>query len=331
MNHQARLGGSLVLLALLLVGAGVAVGSTGLQGWRDFYDDPLARLIVLEIRLPRSVGAWLTGALLGLAGAIAQGLFRNPLADPFLLGSASGSTLGVALALWLGTMATAAPPWLVLLGLNGAAFVGALAGVFGALVLARGADHSLRLLLAGVVVGFITGAAKDLVAQRAPGILSTLQAYSLGSTGLVNWEGCVVMAVVLCITVAGACSLARVLDALALGTDTAFSLGMPLPQTRLALVLLLALATGTAVAQTGLIAFVGLAAPHLVRSIARPSSAGLLWLSALAGGTLLLAADVLARLLVAPEELPVGIVTGLLGGAYLSWLMHRRATDENRS
>jgi iron complex transport system permease protein len=118
-------------------------------------------------------------------------------------------------------------------------------------------------------------------------------------------------------------SLSPVLDALALGESTAQSLGLPLVQMRMALVAVLALATGTAVAQTGLIAFVGLAAPHLVRSAVKVTHARLLLLSSLMGGGLLMAADLLARWLIAPQELPVGVLTAVLGGGYLLWLMHR--------
>ena len=118
-------------------------------------------------------------------------------------------------------------------------------------------------------------------------------------------------------------SLARVLDGLALGEATAQSLGLRLPQMRAALIGVLALATGTAVAQTGLIAFVGLAAPHLVRSVVKTTHGRLIGLSSLMGAVLLLAADVLARGVIAPQELPVGVLTAVLGGSYLLWLMHR--------
>ena len=119
-------------------------------------------------------------------------------------------------------------------------------------------------------------------------------------------------------------ALGRVLDGLSLGEATAASLGLPLPRVRVVLVATLALATGAAVAQTGLIAFVGLAAPHLVRSIVRTTHRRFLLLASLMGGVLLLAADTLARSLIAPQELPVGVLTAVLGGGYLLWLMHRR-------
>ena len=134
------------------------------------------------------------------------------------------------------------------------------------------------------------------------------------------------MAGVWCVCLLGGWLLARVLDGLSLGDATAVSLGLPVAPMRAALVAVLALATGTAVAQTGLIAFVGLAAPHLVRSIVKTTHGQLMLLASLLGGVLLMAADTLARGLLAPQELPVGVLTAVLGGGYLLWLMHRAGT-----
>lgn len=309
--------------AVLLLGAGV--GSTGFESVLKASDDPVAWQIVWDIRLPRTLGAWLAGALLGLAGAVAQGLFRNPLADPFLLGSASGASLGVASALALFGVSPYATEWLVRLGLTGAAFAGAVLGVLLTLLLAKGVHHTLRLLLAGVIVGVVLGAVKDLITIAVPDILQAMQAFMLGSTGFVGWTACGVMAATLLPCLLLAWALSQVLDGLSLGEATAHSLGLPLAPMRAALVAVLALATGTAVAQTGLIAFVGLAAPHLVRSIVKTTHGRLIVLSAFMGGLLLMVADVLARWLIAPQELPVGVLTAVLGGSYLLWLMHRRS------
>ena len=315
---------TLVALSLVIVIIGAGVGSTGFESVIAARTDPVAWQIVWDIRLPRTLGAWVAGALLGLAGAVAQGLFRNPLADPFLLGSASGAALGVALALALFGVSPFATQWLVRLGLTGAAFIGAVGGVLLTLALAKGVLHTLRLLLAGVIVGVVLGAARELVTLAAPDILQAMQAFTLGSTGFVGWSSLGVMAAVLAPMLAIAWALGRGLDGLALGESTAASLGLPLAAMRAALVGVLALATGAAVAQTGLIAYVGLAAPHLVRSIARTTHGNLVVLSALMGGALLMAADVLARWVIAPQELPVGVLTAVLGGSYLLWLMHRR-------
>ena len=313
----------LVVAGCVLLLLGASVGSTGFESVLEAGSDPVAMQIVWDIRLPRTLGAWAAGALLGLAGALAQGLFRNPLADPYLLGSASGASLGVALMLVVFGVSPFATAWLVRLGLTGAAFAGAVGAVLLTLLLAQGVQHTLRLLLAGVIVGVVLGAMTSLVMLMNPDVMQSMQAFMLGSTGFVGWSAWVLMVGVWlgCTTVAWI--LSPVLDGLSLGEATAASLGLPLPQMLAALVAVLALATGAAVAQTGLIAFVGLAAPHLVRSVAKTTHRRLIFLASLMGGVLLMAADVLARALMAPQELPVGVLTAVLGGGYLLWLMQR--------
>ncbi len=318
------LGVALLLAGLLLLLLGAGVGSTGFDSVLNARHDAVAWQILWDIRLPRTLGAWVAGALLGLAGAVAQGLFRNPLADPYLLGSASGAALGVAIALALFGGSTLATQWLVRLGLTGAAFLGAVLGVALTLLLAKGVQQTLRLLLAGVIVGVVLGAARDLITIAEPDVLQAMQGFMLGSTGFVGWPACGVMAAMLLVALGVSAALGRVLDGLALGEATALSLGLPLGAVRVVLVAVLALATGAAVAQTGLIAFVGLASPHLVRSLVKTTHARLVVLSAFMGGLLLMAADVLARWIIAPQELPVGVLTAVLGGSYLLWLMHRR-------
>ena len=311
-------------MALALLVLGVGIGSTGFERMSAAWQDPVALQIVRDIRLPRTLGAWLAGALLGLAGAVAQGLFRNPLADPYLLGSASGASMGVAVALLLFGASPTSTEWVVRLGLTGAAFVGAVLAVLLTLTLARGVQQTLRLLLAGVIVGVVLGAVKDLISIASVDIMQALTGFMLGSTGLVGWSACGVMAALAAACLVASWALAPVLDGLALGEATARSLGLPLGGMRAALIAVLALATGAAVAQTGLIAFVGLASPHLVRSLLKTTHARLIVLSALMGGLLLMAADLGARWLIAPQELPVGVLTAVLGGSYLLWLMHRK-------
>ena len=330
-QRRQRLAIGLLLITLLLAVAGLAAGSEGwsLVGLAQTWSGPDGALIIGQIRAPRTLGAWLTGALLGLAGATAQGLFRNPLADPYLLGSASGASLGVVLVLAasvLGGQAISPTTADVIarLGLVSAAFAGALLGVLLTLTLARGAQQTTRLLLAGVVVGMVLSALSDLVTTAAPDALRGKQAFLLGSTGFLGWGSCVALAIGLAVTLPLNRRLARALDALTLGVDSAHSLGLALPRVRLALVAALALATGLAVSQAGLIAFVGLVAPHLVRRFAPAPHGFTLVASAATGGTLLLMADVLARTLIAPQEVPVGVLTALLGGGYLIWLLHRR-------
>ena len=313
---------ALLLLGAVLLALGLAIGSMGWSPWTEGGDT--MRMILWDIRAPRSLGAWLAGALLALAGAIAQGLFRNPLADPYLLGCSAGASLGVAALLFVMGVSPAAAALALRVGMTGAAFAGAIGAVLLTLLLARGVTQSLRLLLAGVVVGVVLGSGSALLTLMNPDILRAMQAFMLGSTGYVGWSAVQVMvvAMVLCLLVALGCS--RTLDALTLGEDTARSLGQRLTLIRLLLIAALSLATGAAVAQCGLIAFVGHVAPHLVRSWGPTTHGALLLLSALTGGALLLAADIAARWVIAPQELPVGIITALLGGSYLLWLMHRR-------
>jgi iron complex transport system permease protein len=325
-NHQNRkallLAISMLVATAALLLLGISVGSTGFESVINLPNDPQALQIIREIRLPRTVGACLAGALLGLAGAVAQGLFRNPLADPYLLGSASGASLGVAVAMLLFGVSPLATHWLARMGLTGAAFVGAAVGVLLTLLLASGVQQTLRLLLAGVVVGVVLGALTSLILLLSPDIMQVMQSFMLGSTGFVGWTACAIMGLALAVCLLVAAALTPLLDGLALGEDTAQSLGLQVPQLRLALVAVIALATGTAVAQTGLIAFVGLAAPHLVRSVAKVTHRWLIVLSSLMGAVLLGAADVLARWLIAPQELPVGVLTAVLGGGYLLVLLH---------
>ncbi len=323
--RQARVvSGALLAVSLLLLLLATAIGSTGLENLWNARHDPVSLQIIRDIRAPRALGAWLAGALLGLAGAIAQGLFRNPLADPYLLGSASGAGFGVGVALVLMGTSPYATGWLARVGITSAAFVGAVGAVLLTLLLARGVQHTLRLLLAGIVVGVVLGALGSLVMMMQPEVMLSMQGFMLGSTGFVGWASCLLMAIAWVLCTAAGMAMSRVLDGLSLGEATAASLGLPLPRMRAALVAVLALATGAAVAQTGLIAFVGLAAPHLVRSMIRGTHRMFLLAASLMGGVLLLAADTLARSLIAPQELPVGVLTAVLGGGYLLWLMNRR-------
>lgn len=323
MRSPSALAITLGVVTVLLLALGTAIGSVG---WENLWaQSGTASAILWEIRLPRSLGAWMAGALLGLAGALAQGLFRNPLADPYLLGSATGAAFGVAVLLVvIGLSPAAASGWAARLGLTGAGFLGAVAAVLVTLVLAKGVQHTMRLLLAGVIVGMVFGALSALVMFWVPDIMRSMQAFLLGTTGFLGWPAVVLLASLLAVSVIASLAFSRALDALSLGENTARSLGVALGPVRMVLIAVMALATGAAVAQVGLIAFIGLVAPHLVRAAVKPTHRWLLPLSALAGGVLLLAADVLARWALAPQELPVGVLTAMLGGGYLLWLMHRR-------
>jgi iron complex transport system permease protein len=312
-----KLGMKLGLILMLLLCAGAMVGSDGfaLFKWQDDAS------LIFDIRLPRTLGACLAGALLGLAGALAQGLFRNPLADPYLLGSASGASLGVAIGMVLLSQVNISP-WFLRLGITGMAFMGAWLAVALSLVLSWGVQHTLRLLLAGVVVGVVFGAAASLLLILYPSIQGSVQSFMLGSTAYVSWSACGLMVCVLMLSWFVAVAASPVLDGLALGESTALSLGLPVKSLRWLLLAVLALCTAAAVAQTGLIAFVGLAAPHLVRARVKGVHSKTLSMSCLMGAVLLGAADLLARGMLAPVELPVGVLTAILGGGYMLFLMH---------
>ena len=310
-----KLSGLLILSAVLVL-LGTLLGSIG-ASWNMPGSD---QTVLFDIRLPRSLGAYLAGALLGLAGGIAQSLFRNPLADPYLLGSASGALLGVGSILCFAYLGNS---WLDIIGLNGGAFLGALIGVLASLLLAGGYRSSLRLLLSGVVISVILGAANSLFTFIRPDLFQSIQSFMLGNTTLLSWSGVAVMAIALVICLLITLIISPVLDALSLGENTARTLGLPLDQLRLVLIGILALATGCAVAQTGLVAFVGLAAPHLVRKLSGGRQRVQILFSCLGGGILLLSSDLIARTLFAPIEIPVGVVTAVLGGLYLLALLRR--------
>jgi iron complex transport system permease protein len=199
------------------------------------------------------------------------------------------------------------------------------------LLLARGVQHTLRLLLAGVVVGVVLGALTSLLSATQPQLLPAMQSFMLGNTGMVNGASCGLMATVLCVCWFIAWRFSPLLDGLSLGEDTAKSLGLKVVPLRMLLLAVMALCTATAVAQTGLIAFVGLVAPHLVRSRVSARFAWACLLSCLMGGVLLCLADILARSLAAPQELPVGILTAVMGGAYLMWRLRSHSAHESLS
>ena len=336
-RHNRRLGAwVLALLWVMATAAGLAAGSEGFVWPHGWGSDEGLRTIMFEIRLPRTLGAGLVGALLGLAGAIAQGLFRNPLADPYLLGTAAGSSVAVVAVLAATSIVTAQASSGVVAAVSGsvrvladvgivvAAFAGALLGMALTLSLARGARHTPRLLLAGVVVGVMLMAVGDLLTSAFPEALRARQGFLLGSTAYLGWGSVGWLAAGLLVALPLAWRIARVLDALALGDDGALSLGLDLGRLRLVFVGLLALATGLAVSQAGLVAFVGLVAPHIVRRSVTASHGVVLVASAATGGVLLLVADLVARTVAAPQELPVGVLTAVIGGGYLLRLLQRR-------
>jgi iron complex transport system permease protein len=295
-------------------------------GWL-FGGDEQSSVVLYGIRLPRTLGAWCAGATLGLAGAIAQGLFRNPLAEPYLLGTASGAALGVTLSLIAVDASVTSLAWVGRIGLTAAATLGAGLATALTLALSRGVVQTSRLLLSGIVVGFLLSAVTSLLLLARPQMWRTMQAFLLGSTALLGWPSMLLLAIVLVACLLPALLLSRGLDALTLGDDTAASLGLSLPRLRLALLALLSLATAGVVGQVGTVGFIGLVAPHLVRETLTVNHRQLLIAAPLCGGALLLAADLVSRWVIRPEELPVGAVTACIGGSYLVLLLWRRARD----
>ncbi len=314
-------------LTLLLSLGSLVIGTSSIEtslAWL-LAPDAQSSVILWQIRLPRTVGAWFAGALLGLAGAIAQGVFRNPLAEPYLLGTASGAALGVTISLIAADASIESLAWISKLGVTSAACLGAALATLLTMSLARGVLQTQSLLLSGVVVAFLLGAINQFLLLTRRDLWLTMQTFLFGSTGFINWPGAVLLGGVFCVCIVPAILLSRGLDALTLGEDTAQSLGLSLAMLRLTLLGVVALGTAAAVGQVGVVGFVGLVAPHLVRETLTLNHRQLLIAAPLCGGALLQAADLVSRGIIRPEELPVGAVTACVGGSYLVFLLWRRS------
>jgi len=302
-------------VALCLAGNGDAAGA-------------MARQVVLDVRLPRAVMATCVGALLAVAGALLQGLLRNPLAEPYLLGISSGAGLAVTLAMVAGLP-------LVIYGVYSVplvAFAGALAALVAVYFLAqfRGRLMVTTLILAGVVVSAFLSAIITLLASLSSSRFLEVFSWLMGHLqpavrGTEKW--------VVGYTIAGlavAWAQSRDLNALMLGEEEAESLGVRVESLKRLLFLLSSLLTGVAVSVSGLIGFVGLVAPHMARLLVGADHRILIPASALAGAALLLLADTVARLAIAPAELPAGVVTALVGGPFFLALLLRHARSVSR-
>ncbi|MER3482388.1 MAG: iron ABC transporter permease [Meiothermus sp.] len=311
----------LLLLALVL---GVAEGTVKIGALEviQAVTGAVPNPIITELRLPRVLGAMLVGAVLGLCGAAFQGLFRNPLADPYLMGSAAGAAFGVTVAVALAGGLTAAfstnavferiPVSATLFG-----FLGAVGAVALTLLLSGGASRTNDLILAGVLVSSVLTSLTTLLLLHDANRVFSVFAYTVGNLAFVGWDGVRSIATYFLLT------LGRTLNALSLGEETARSLGLPLGRLKLVIIGAVTLLTASAVAYAGIIGFVGLVAPHALRRILGGDYRYLLPASALGGAVLLAFADLLARVLVAPAELPVGVLTTLLGGPFFLYLMWR--------
>ncbi len=279
----------------------------------------IADALVLDLRLPRVVLAALVGMCLAAAGTLYQALFRNPLADPYILGVSSGAGLGATLALvagaGLGVSAFVAVPV--------AAFAGAVASI--AIVVAmtarRGRLDMLSLLLAGVAVSYTLAAVTSFVMVFSRQTMQQVVFWMMGGLQTASWAYVVVVAVMLAVGLAAPLLYTRDLDVMLLGDERAAQLGIDVERFKLVMLVAASLMVAAAVSVSGLIGFVGLMTPHMARLVLGPDHRRLLPVSVLAGGVVLVLADLAARVVLAPVELPVGIVTAVLGGPFFVWLL----------
>jgi iron complex transport system permease protein len=289
--------------------------STGLTGTE--------RIIMLELRLPRLITAILVGSSLGVAGVGFQALFRNPLADPYIIGASSGAALGVTIAIVIGWQAT-------LFGLRTsaiAALIGSLLVV--AIVMAIGTismrSSSLSLLLAGVALSSMINSIVSLLMFWNEEKVIVIFAWLMGSLASNDWQSITSTSLIAIVGLVVIWSLSRPLDAYLLGDTASQSLGLNLVLFRSLLVAGASIATGAAVSSAGIIGFVGLIAPHMARWTVGPKHVWLIPMSACFGAMILIAADAIARTIVSPTELPVGSITALLGCPFFLGLLLLRS------
>ena len=273
--------------------------------------------IILFARLPRVCGCLLAGAALAVSGAVIQAVLHNPLAAPNIIGVNSGAGLLVAVCCALWPTAVAAVPF--------AAFLGALGGVLLVLFIAERTGASrMTLVLAGVAVSAIFSAGIDAVVTFVPEALNGYSDFRIGGMANLSMERIIPAFWIILVAMVLIFSLSGELDVLMLGTDTARSLGLPAKPLRLILLTLAAALAGAAVSFAGLLGFVGLIVPHMMRRLLGEESLPLLLASALGGAALLTVCDLISRILFAPHELPVGIVLALVGGPFVMWLLLRQ-------
>lgn len=311
--------GALLLLLVIAIVASLCLGSTPYrpwQLWQDGSDASLVRDIVFNLRLPRTLAALAVGGLLALAGALQQILLRNPLADPYVLGTSGGASVGALLAMLLGAN---------LLSINLAAGSGALLLTLLVFLLA-GRDHSTsqaRLLLTGVALAAFCGALTSLLLSLAPdGLLRGMVFWLLGDLSSARWQLALPALGVLLLLV---WPFARDLNLLSMGQQPAHALGAQTQRLQWLLYFVSAAATAIAVTTAGMIGFIGLIVPHALRLLLGQDQRLLLPACALTGGTVLLSADIASRLILAPQQLPVGVITALVGVPIFLWLLQQRA------
>src|SRR5438876_5319843 len=291
--------------------------------------DPSAEVIVWQVRMPVVVGAALVGAGLAVAGVLFQGMLRNPLADPFLIGTSSGAALGAAIGFVL-PFDTVYGSFFSLTTLL--AFVGALVTVFFVYLIARtdGYTPVVTLLLAGVVVNAVLVAFQTIVLTLSPHAQFGIQAlfnWLSGGVTVTSWPPVAVVATIIVAGIVFSLSLSGVLDAFALGEESAAYLGLHVERRKVLIIAVGSLLTAAAVSISGLIGFVGLVTPHAMRLLLGPRHRLLLPASALAGAIFLTLADLLARIVIAPAVLPVGVFTALVGAPFFLFLLRNSKRD----
>ncbi|MDQ6526313.1 iron chelate uptake ABC transporter family permease subunit [Nocardioides sp. LHD-245] len=332
-------GGTLVVALAVSLVVAVGIGSVHVPAG-DVVDVVLRRLgvpvdgvgvvddkIVWQLRMPRVLGAAATGAGLALAGAVLQSLTRNDLADPYLLGISGGATVGAVSVIVLGVSVGG------LVGgaaLGTAAFLGALVALALVLTLATGRTGDLppaRTVLAGVAIGQICAAYTSFAVMMSGDhdAARRVLSWTMGSLAGLRWHSATVLLVVALVALVGIVACAADLDAFAFGDASAASLGVSIRRTRWVLLVGTALLTACLVAYTGAIGFVGLVVPHVVRLVCGPLHRRLLPLSALAGAVLMIWADTAARSLVEGQEIPIGVVTAVLGAPLFAYLLRRES------
>jgi iron complex transport system permease protein len=331
----ALLGALLVVIAVF----SLATGASDASAWGvivdlvrgEAADSALSqrdRIIVYDIRLPRIAMGMLIGAALAVSGAVMQGLFRNPLADPGIVGVASGAGLGAIATIVLGP--TLLAPFVMVLGtyaLPVAAFFGGLATtlVLYRVATRRGQTSIATMLLAGIALGALAAALGGLLIFMADDRqLRDLTFWQLGSLAGATWTKILAAGPIVGAALLASPFLARGLNALALGEASARHLGVPVQRLKHVAIVTVAGATGASVAVSGGIGFVGIVVPHLLRLAIGPDHRYLLPASALLGASLLLLADAVSRTIVAPAELPIGIVTAIVGGPFFLWVLLRQ-------
>ncbi|MEJ8849924.1 iron ABC transporter permease [Variovorax rhizosphaerae] len=335
--HAALVGGGVLLAMAFALGAASGAYAISISQlwqvitavWNDAADPSPQQLVFMNIRLPRLLLGVAAGAGLGMSGALMQGLFRNPLADPGLIGISSGAALAAGVTIVLGAWLWPVLPrtlgsWTLVTMAFGGGFLVTL--LIYSLSRSEGGTRMALMLLAGIAINALAGAGLGLLSVMATDEqLRSLQFWLLGSLGGARWSAVILVSVVVFIACAFALTLSAPLNAIALGESQAALLGVDVERVKRRAIVVTALAVGSVTATTGIIGFIGLIAPHWVRMVAGPDHRVVLPASGLLGAALVLAADTVARTVMAPAELPLGVLTAFIGvPMFLLMLRHFR-------